>query len=115
MNERADAAVARVARGATRKTPAASDVTARGRGKRATAQSEPTGTGGRAVAAPFLRLGRADFTAPLCKNSDATRGPRAPRIVDRAEGVQGALRVRWNEQLRDGRAVDGTKKMNEQQ
>ena len=94
MNERAGAAVARAARGATRKTPAASDVTARGRGKRAAAQSEPTGTGGRAVAAPFLRPGRARFAAPLCKNGDATRGPRAPHTVDRAKGVQGALRVR---------------------
>lgn len=46
------------------------------------------------MAAPFLRLGRADFTAPLCKNGDATRGPRAPHAVDRAEDVQGALRVR---------------------
>lgn len=65
--------------------------------------------------APFLRLGRARFAAPLCKNGDATRGPRAPRTVDRAESVQGALRVRCNEQLRDGRAVDGTKTTNEQQ
>ena len=67
------------------------------------------------MAAPFLRLGRARVTAPLCKNGDATRGPRAPRTVDRAEDVQGALRVRWNEQLRDGWAVDGTEKMKEQQ
>lgn len=66
------------------------------------------------MAAPFLRLGRACFAAPLCKNGDATRGPRAPPTVDRSEGEQGALRVRCNEQLRDGRAVDGTKRMNEQ-
>ena len=67
------------------------------------------------MAAPFLRLGRAGFTAPLCKNGDATWGPRAPRTVDCAEGVRGALRVQWNEQLREGWAVDGTKKMKEQQ
>jgi hypothetical protein len=70
--------------------------------------------GGCAVAAPFLRLGRAGFAAPLCKNGDATWGSRDPRTVDRAEDVQAVTSARCNEQLRDGRAVGETQKTYEQ-
>ncbi len=42
------------------------------------------------MAAPFLRPTSAGFTAPLCKNGDATRGPRAPHRVDRSDHVQDA-------------------------
>ena len=64
------------------RTPAASAVTAHGRGKRTETLSKPTGAGGREAAAPLLRLGSARFHRPLCKNGDAARGC-APQAVDR--------------------------------
>lgn len=48
------------------------------------------------MAAPFLRLGRAGFIRPLCKNGDATRGraiytgwiwPRACGLREAADGT----------------------------
>ena len=51
--------------------------------------------GGWEVAAPVLRLGRAGFIRPLCKNGDATRGraiytwwtaPRASRLRRARDG-----------------------------
>ncbi|MEO8378333.1 MAG: hypothetical protein ABI779_01595 [Acidobacteriota bacterium] len=110
MNERAGAAVARAARGAARRTPAATDVTARGMGNVQSRKANRQAREGVQWRRRFCGWAAPIFTAPLCKNGDATRGPRDPHTVDRADGVQGALRVRWNEQLRDGRAVDGTKK-----
>ena len=49
-----------------------------------TEANEPNDEGGREAAALFLRMGRAGFTAPLCKNSDAARG-RALPPVERAD------------------------------
>jgi ferric-dicitrate binding protein FerR (iron transport regulator) len=45
---------------------------------------EPNDEGGREAAALFLRLGRACWFHPLCKNSDAARGRALPR-VERAD------------------------------
>ena len=54
--------------------------------------------------------GRAAFIPSLCKNGDATGGGAHLHLVDRAEGVQGEPRARWNVQQRDGWAVGETKK-----
>lgn len=45
-----------------------------------TEANEPNDEGGREAAALFLRMGRAGFTAPLCKNSDAARRRVLPPV-----------------------------------
>jgi len=65
------------------------------------------------VAALFLRRRSAGYVLPICKSSDATRGPRlyawwnAPRACRLRQAHHGAM------QKRDGRAVDGTKRKTE--
>lgn len=88
----AGAAVACEERACTIRTPAASDVTAHGWRKRATATSEPTGDG-------RVGSGGAVFAAeprrfhPIALQTVTPRGGAHLRPVDRAEGVQVASRA----------------------
>ena len=124
----AGATFARAKRGAPRQTPAANGVTAHGRGKRTGTSERTSDEGGREAAALFLRLGRACLFNPTCKNSDAARGRALPacracgranetdaRYARRRRGVSTQRATArdtppCNALLRDGRAVDGTKK-----
>src|SRR5437763_1876082 len=66
----AGAALARDEGAGTQQTPAGSDVTADGRGKRTGTGEQTHRLGGWEVTAPFLRLGRAGFTRSVCKNGE---------------------------------------------
>ena len=70
-----------------------------GGGNAQTQANEPKDEGGREAAALFLRMGRAGFTAPLCKNSDAERRRVLPP-VERA-GAQ----TRIDDDARDAAGV----------
>lgn len=61
---------------------------ATGGGSVRTEATKPTDEGGRAVAAPFLRLGRVGLYNPLCKNGNATGGRVLPPVERAAEGTE---------------------------
>jgi len=74
----AGAALARDASADAARKPAASDVTAQGRGKRAAAAAEPTCAGGRGAAAAFLRARSADHVRLENAKTLTPRGRRRP-------------------------------------